>query len=170
MTNPRPLPPSLGTSFTSADARRAGVTRGRLQAKDLSAPFRGTRGVIPKKPSSPASVPPPDEPYAAEAQKHAAHIASMKLLARVMAPGTFFSGRTMAYAYGAPIDPGELFEVTSFAPQRSPRRAGVRGRKIAPHLARVAQYRGMPVATPSATWAMLASELSVRELVIVGDS
>jgi hypothetical protein len=42
MPRPRPLPPALAaTPFTSEDALRAGVTAGRLRARDLHHPFHG---------------------------------------------------------------------------------------------------------------------------------
>lgn len=40
---PKPLPDELGTVFRTSDARREGVTQGRLGARDLEAPFRGVR-------------------------------------------------------------------------------------------------------------------------------
>ena len=40
---PRPLPDALGDAFRTAHARAAGVTEGRLRAKDLERPFHGVR-------------------------------------------------------------------------------------------------------------------------------
>lgn len=94
----------------------------------------------------------------------------MALFSTVMEPGTFFSGRTAAYAYAAPIDPGDEIEVATFAPRRAPLRRGIRGRKVAPHLATVREHAGLPLSSPASTLAMLATELTERELVIVGDS
>lgn len=39
-----------------------------------------------------------------------------------------------------------------------------------PHLVTIQQKDGLAVASPASTWAMLAGELSVRELVIIGDA
>lgn len=61
-------------------------------------------------------------------------------------------------------------EVAVEAPRRAPRGRGIRGRKISPKLVHVQSHVGLRVSSPASTWAMLASELSVRELVIVGDA
>ncbi|TAM66579.1 MAG: hypothetical protein EPN48_16115 [Microbacteriaceae bacterium] len=41
------LPPELGTSFSVADARKAGIKSGRLRGADLSRPFHGVRAITP---------------------------------------------------------------------------------------------------------------------------
>lgn len=172
MTRPRPLPDHLESAFSTKQALAAGVTPRRLRAKDLTSPFRGTRRAVPKKlDSAPQARTASDEdPFVRERERRDEHLRTLRLFATVMEPGTFFSGRTAAYAYRAPIDPGERIEVATFAPRRAPHRRGIRGRKVAPHLASMQQHEGMPMTSPASTWAMLATELSVRELVIVGDA
>ena len=90
--------------------------------------------------------------------------------ATVMPPESFFAGRTAAVLQGATIDPGPEIVVGVFAPQRPLRRAGIRGVKVSPRLGHVHTHRGLRMTTPATTWAMLARELSVRELVSLGDS
>jgi hypothetical protein len=82
----------------------------------------------------------------------------------------FFAGRTAAVLQGAPIDPGPELVVGVFAPARAPRCSGVRGIKVTPSLANLRTQDGVRMTTPATTWAMLAAELSVRELVTLGDS
>src|SRR5690606_151525 len=84
--------------------------------------------------------------------------------------GSFFCGLTAAVECGLPVDhPGDI-EVAVFSPQRAPRAKGVKGRKIAPHLATVRERDGLLVSSPASTWAMLARDLSERELVAIGDA
>lgn len=169
MTRPRALPAKLGTSFSTSQALACGVTVRRLRAKDLARPFRGTRRLVAPEPKSDEKPEEKDDPYGEKRARHETHLETMKLLATVMQPNTFFSGRTAAYAYGAPIDAGDEPEVSTFAPRRAPKRKGIRGRKVALHLAEVCEFKNMSLTTPASTWAMLASELDIRELVAVGD-
>ena len=108
--------------------------------------------------------------FAEERARRKSHLETMRLFATVMEDGTFFAGRTALYAYGAPIDPGELLQIGCFAPRRAPKRRGIEGRQIAAHLAGVRTFKGMPLASPASAWAMLASTLEVRELIIIGDA
>ncbi|WJL96285.1 hypothetical protein QSU92_03585 [Microbacterium sp. ET2] len=41
---------------------------------------------------------------------------------------------------------------------------------MSPHLVSVVRHQGLPVSSPASTWAMLGRELSVRELIMVGDA
>lgn len=171
VTRPRPLPTELPSSFSTAEALAAGVTPRRLRAKDLASPFRGTRRRLPEdRATRDTRSDADDTPYADDAAHRADHLSAMRMFATVMESGTFFSGRTAAYAYGVPLDPGDALEVATFAPRRAPLRRGIRGRKVAPHLATVRMHEGMPVSSPASTWAMLATELTERELVVVGDA
>lgn len=167
MTRPRPLPAELGSSFASAHALAIGVTPRRLRAKDLSAPFRGTRRK--RKPDDEPSTT-DDETHTRYRHEREEHRESMHLFATVMEPGAFFCGSTAAYAYGAPIDRPERLHVGVFAPRRAPRRRGIRGRKVEPRLATVRDHDGLPMSSPASTWAMLGQDLSVRELVKIGDA
>ncbi|MFC8681173.1 hypothetical protein ACFT30_06580 [Microbacterium ureisolvens] len=166
--HPSPLPSELGDVFSVADALGAGVSRNRLRAKDVEAPFHGTRVKVALVDSAaaPAADAPPsrwDLARRAEAQKAAA-------FGTVMTPPMFLAGRTAAVLQGGAIDPGPDLVVGVFAPSRAPRYAGVRGIKVSPTLAHVHTHNGLRMTTPATTWAMLAGELTVRELVVLGDS
>ncbi|MFH8251051.1 hypothetical protein ACH3VR_11840 [Microbacterium sp. B2969] len=57
-----------------------------------------------------------------------------------------------------------------FLPHRSSRAAGVRGRRFDPAFSHVTEHSGLRLTTPSTTWVHLASELTVDELIMVGDA
>lgn len=165
---PAPLPASLGTAFSVAAARAAGVPANRLRARDLESPFRGVRvTAADAHPSARSETRSPQQPWElardGEARKAAA-------LAAVMPAGSFLAGRTAAVLLGLPVDPGPEPVVGVFAPARAPRRPGVRGVKVERTLAHVHTCEGLRMTSPASTWAMLGAELSVRELVVVGDS
>lgn len=82
----------------------------------------------------------------------------------------FYAGRTAAVLQSLPVDPGAELVVAVEAPRRPPRRFGVRGVKVPPRLAHTHTHDGLPMTTPATTWAMLGRELSVRELVALGDA
>lgn len=82
----------------------------------------------------------------------------------------FFAGRTAAILYGAPIDRGAGLDVAVHAPARAPRRFGISARKVEPRLASVRTHLGLRLSSPASTWAMLATEMTVRELVVLGDA
>ncbi len=166
---PRPaalLPADLGESFSYVEAISLGATARRLRARDLEAPFRGTRLRRPYLHIDTVD----DAPRARErAQRHEL-LRRAHAFAQVMPPGSFFSGRTAAVIYGAPVEHGPELEVAVFAPTRAPRRRGIRGVKVSPALAHTMQYDGLQVATPASAWAMLSAQLTVVELVVLGDA
>ena len=92
------------------------------------------------------------------------------LYRRLMTVNAFFTGRTAAGLWGLPIDCSGDLEVGVRAPHRAPRRRGIRGRQISPGLVSVREVDGLQVASPASTWAMLASELPVHDLVRLGDA
>lgn len=161
-----PLPPQLGESFSCADALRAGVTRRRLRAKDHEAPFHGAR--LRREP--PELLLGDDEPLARDRAQRMRVLRLARAFREVMQPHAFFAGRTAAVVYGAPIEHGDELQVAVYAPARAPRRRGIRGTKVAPGLVSIRTHEGLPVSSPASTWAMLAAELSVRELVVLGDA
>ena len=94
----------------------------------------------------------------------------MQAYGNVMPESSFYCGRTAAVAYRLPVGhPGEL-EVAVFSPRRAPRAKGIKGRRVATHLATTRVIDGLLVSSPASTWAMLARELKERELVAVGDA
>lgn len=162
---PARLPDDLGSIFRSADARRAGVSAGRLGARDLEAPFRGVRS----RSREPAER--DDEPLARDRAQRADVLARASAYALVAPPGAFFAGRTAAVLHGCPIThPTASLDVAVHPPARAPRARGIRGVKVAPHLVTVVEVEGLPVASPASAWAMLARDASVQELVVAGDA
>lgn len=168
--HPLPLPSALGGQFSVRDAIAEGSSRGRMRAKDLIAPFVGVRRSV-EFMRERAKVNEEDKEPNAEFRR-----ARRKLLddahayARVMPEGSFFCGRTVAAFRKLPVDAPDQLDVAVAAPHRAPRMKGVRGRKVAAHLIEVGTFDGLPVTTPATTWAMLGHDLSIRELVQVGDA
>jgi hypothetical protein len=165
---PRPLPESLGDAFSVAAARAAGVSPNRLRTKDLESPFHGTRArITPEGSATNAEGDPPPSPWELARRVEARRAG---IFGTALSSHMFFAGRTAAVLQGAPIDPGPHLVVGVFTPVRAPRHRGVRGVKVAPALANLRTHDGLRMTTPATTWAMLAPELTVRELVTLGDS
>lgn len=161
---PHSLPGTLGNTFAVAAARGAGVSRGRLRARDLDAPFHGVRQLL-----VPADDVEDHTPLARDRAVIARVRRAAEAYASVMPPHAFFVGRTAAALLERPVDESTELEVAVSGSARAVRAAGVRGRKVAPHLVMVGRVHGLPVSSPAATWAMLAEDLDVRGLVLLGD-
>jgi len=162
---PRTLDPSLGEVFTVAQAMGSGTTRRRLRAQDLETPHRGVRR------RRAGDLPIGDgEPLAIDREARRAMLRHVEAYRPVMPGHAFLVARTAAVAWELPIQPGPNLEVGVFAPRHAVRRAEITGVKVAPGLATVRQLAGLRVTDPATTWAMLAGQLSHRELVIVGDA
>lgn len=164
---PAPLPASLGDAFRTAAGREQGVSRARLGASDLEAPFHGVRVR-----SAPAILAPdgPEDPFARGRLARELELRRARAYAPLLTASAFFTGRTAAILYGLPLDPGDDLDVGVIAPSRAPRGRGVRGVKVEGHLVRLREFEGLRLSSPASTWAMLGRELSVRELVVVGDA
>lgn len=161
---PHPLPDSLGDVFSTAEALAAGATAGRLRAKDLEQPFHGVRC----RPEPAAAT--PEDHRAAQAARRKEVVRTARAYSTIMAPHAFFTGRTAIVLRGGAIDPGPEPDVGVRAPERAPRCAGIHGVKVSPKLVHLQTHDGMRMTTPATSWAMLGVELTVRELVAVGDS
>jgi hypothetical protein len=72
--------------------------------------------------------------------------------------------------HGTLAIPARGLDVGVLAPGRAPRRAGVHGYELSARLAMVGEIGGLLVTSPATTWAMLAAELTIDELVAVGDA
>ena len=162
---PAPLPDSLGEVFRTRAGLERGVSRARLGASDLHAPFHGVRVR-----SGPAPADDPDDPFARGRRAREREWRRARAYAPLLTASAFFTGRTAAILYGLPLDPGDDLDVGVIAPARAPRGRGVRGVKVEGHLVRVRECEGLPLGSPASTWAMLGRELSVRELVVLGDA
>ena len=90
--------------------------------------------------------------------------------ATVMSPWAFFAGRTALVLYEAPVYSGDQLEVAACPPHSAPQRAGIIRRKVTAHLVHTRTHEGLQVATPASAWAMVARQLTVRELIVVGDA
>ena len=151
MPRPRPLPDDLPPlAFTVVGALAAGVTRRRLRGGDLEAPFYGVRSRA--RPLDLAGR---------------ALVYSVKLRA-----GEFFShSPALALAGGAvPARLSAAIDITAVRPVGRPRGARVRGHEASADALRFGVVDGMPAVHPVDAWCQLAAELSVHELVVIGDS
>ena len=146
---PAPLPEPLSHApFSVAAAHRDGLGRARLRAADLSAPFHGVRTT-----ERPADV-----------------VKLARAYAPLLGPTQYFSHLTAARIHGLRMpsgSPEKELHVTSVAPQRASRAEGVVGHR-ATHSS-VVEVNGLPVSDAVSTWSDLASMLSARDLVVMGD-
>jgi hypothetical protein len=155
------LPDDLGASFSVREARKSGVTAGRLRGRDLSRPFHGVRAVA-------------DESHTWDGDRYEGQRAEALNRARAythrMGDGEFFSHETAALIWGAPLpilsnlDP----HVSVFSVNSAPRARGMHGHRVSAELAGVVIHEGFFVTTPAFTWAMLG-HLELYDLVAVGD-
>ncbi|WP_194410587.1 hypothetical protein [Microbacterium cremeum] len=137
------------------------MSSGRLQASDLSAPFHGVRQA--------EEVPEPGLDLSIDEVAQRSEQRKIEAYATAMRPHVFLAGRSAAVHLGFSVGPGTRLEVAVFAPARAPRARGIRGIKVEPQLANVRVHAGIRTTDAASTWAMLAAELSVRELVALGD-
>lgn len=161
---PKPLNQNLGACFSAAAARAAGHPKSRLRARDLESPYRGAHRVV--------ATPPPldDLPFARDRAERARVLRDADAYFQVAPDHAFLAGRSAAAVWSMFCAAGDELWVGVFAPHRAPRRPGIRGVKVAPHLASVRVLEGMRVTSPATTWAMLGGELSHRDLVVAGDA
>jgi len=163
------LPASISRVFTVREARDAGVPRSRLRGSDLLAPHRGMR--VRAEQSQVDEVDVPDLE-----RRRSELVARARTYARVMPDNQFFTHVVAAAAWRVPLPQllltaARALDVGVLAPERHPRRAGVTGHQLQPHLAGVVEVDGLRVTDPASTWASMASVLvSDVELVALGDA
>jgi hypothetical protein len=147
------LPEDFAASaFRTRDAIAAGVSRDRLQASDLFAPYPGVR--------APA----------------ASSVSTLRDRRELLLPRLeshqFFSHTTGADVYGAPL-PAHLTQgdlhVGAIPPGREPRIAGVIGHRMSVGYDELTLVNGMPVPVPAEVFAQLGVMLTVDDLVCVAD-
>ena len=183
-----PLPSSLkAVPFTVAQGLSVGLGAGRLRGRDLERPFRGIRvalqpsneagrlssneltlGVWPEEVSA---WPRPSLGAPAQAREQEL-LDRCTALAVALPAGAFFSHLTAARLWPLPL-PGardEPVHVSVRPPQRPPRRSGVAGHEIVDPRATVIYRRGLPVVDPVTLFCQLATQLSLPDLVAVGDA
>lgn len=127
----------------------------------MDAPFHGVRQLL--------DLAPPDDDLSIDDLAMQSEQRKIRAYASVMRPHAFLAGRTAGVHLGLWIGPGAQLEIGVLAPARAPRARGVRGVKVAPHLVTVETRGGVRTTDAASTWAMLGAELSVRELVVLGD-
>ncbi|WP_350347974.1 DUF559 domain-containing protein [Agromyces sp. G08B096] len=156
MRPPTPLPAELSTrAFAVGEALRAGAKEGRLRGRDLARPFHGVR--------MPAQEPP------TFLERCQAKLVTMR-------PGDVFSHATAAALHGIVLPRRvreaivEEIDVAGFAPRAIPRGRGVRGHRLASGGTEVGLLAGLPIVSPEDAWCQLATLVTVRELVVAGDS
>ncbi|MGB4136302.1 MAG: DUF559 domain-containing protein [Microbacterium sp.] len=165
------LPAGLDETFSTELARRHGVSRSRLRSRDLRAPFPGVR--ISADVSFTVDA---EDPYGRQRQQRV-------IRAREYAPrlhtGHFFSHQTAASIWGGPL-PLELsgageptddpaLHVCAYGPVAQPRTAGVVGHRTRSVMTSMREHDGLRVSSPAATWASLGGDLSLWDLVALGD-
>ncbi len=161
---PEPLPGELGELFSCATASARGVSPKRLRAADLDTPFRGVR----RRRRANDSVGP--GPLAEDRAIRRRVLDEARAYAVIMGRRSFFCGRTAAVLWGTGALPSDELEVGVVAPDRAPRRHGIRGRQFAPTHVQVTMCAGLPVSSPASTWASLGRDAGVRELIQIGDA
>ena len=154
MRRPEPLPqPLLGrVAFSSAEARALGASKGRLEASDLTTPFRGSRMLAVAAPS--------------------VRQLAMAYATR-MPPGQFFSHATAAVLNGAPLpaamETDPRLHVATVAGGSRPRSRGVVGHVVDASRTGTLIIGGVPMTDAATTWCQLGAMLGVDDLVAVGD-
>lgn len=150
MTRRAPLAPHLiGAAFHVRDREFHGASRGRLRASDVQRPFTAIRSV---------GLDPDDMASWCRAYEP------------LLRPGEAFSHATAAALFRLPMpDHDDAVHVLA-----RPGSTRARGRGVVGHAASdsapVVLHHGLPVVAPAHVWCQLANELSVYDLVAVGDA
>ena len=101
------------------------------------------------------------------------HLDLCRAYAALMRPSEYFSQATAARAHGIPLPwrlEAESLHVTAVLPAGRPRGRGVHGHAVAPELARFVTVGGLRVSHPVQAWCELATTLTLRELIAMGDA
>jgi hypothetical protein len=178
-----PLPPRLPELFSVASAAEAGVTPTRLRAADLSAPRRGVRarGALAAvrdpvarggDPLDRAELSPDRAELPLDRYERALddELRRIREFAQVMTARQFFSHRSAALLWGAPVpyEPDAPVHASVLRPVRSPRAIGVVGHGLTGAYCAVTERAGVRLTTPACTWVQLV-DLPIPDLVALGD-
>lgn len=157
----KPLPPQLrAAAFTVGQGRSLGLGQSRLRGPDLQRPFRGVRIGIG------ASAPEAPSPEQVLRIRCAAP-------ALVVPAGAVFSHLTAARLWPLPLTWPRAVEPIHLSvqrPARPPRRKGVAGHVVSDPLMTVVRRGGLRLVDASTLWCQLAGQLSLPDLVAVGDA
>ncbi|MET2011449.1 hypothetical protein ABXJ56_07865 [Microbacterium chocolatum] len=156
------LPAHLGSAFSLADARDAGVSASRLRAQDVEIPFRGVRARRERV-----------ETLGAEGLiRERAH-----RYAQRMTEHEFFTHATAAVLWDLPVPisllGAERLDVGVHWPRRAPASRAIRGYSLRPELVRLQAHprRGFSLASPASVWAQSPAFLTrVEDVVALGDA
>ncbi len=147
-----PLPAEVAAApFGVAEGRAAGLGRSRMSGGDLVRPFHGVRV-------------PTSHPLDLETRCRAYQ--------QRMRSCEVFTRSTAAAIHGLPVtlrDDASL-DVGAFVPNGVPRSAGVAGHLLHLEGVSVGVVRGLPVVSAIDAWCQLATRLSERELIVIGDA
>ena len=152
MLRPDDLPPILRLEpFAVAQALDLGVSPGNLRSPALQHPFHGARS-IGLDLSNDYDV----------ARAYAARLRD----------GDVFSHATAARLWNLPLPlyVGSEVHVSATSPGRAPEVRGIVGHKLMLDAGDVRIVHGMPVTSPSRTWATMAGLLRVEDLIALGDA
>ena len=151
--NPRnPLPGPLDSGpFSVADARKRGISAGRLRGSDLQQPFHGARD-----PGNRVDI-----------------SSRCRAYATVMRSDAFFSATTAAVLMRVPLparlEQGRELHVAVPHPSRAPEGKGIRGHAVRLMGGDVRTRDGLRLSSPERLWCELSEVLSVTQLVAAGD-
>lgn len=162
MPPPLHLPDSLGHAFSVTRALDHGLSIDQLRHPQLETPFHGTRLVRTTEASG-------LHPLERQLQRE---LLLIDALAQRLGPQQFFSHRSAALLWGAPMPALRTPELHAsvHSPGRAPRVAGVVGHRVTPRRCPVILRNSVPLSSPAASWVMLGSlRMSVRDLVVAGD-
>lgn len=159
------LPAELGACFRVSDALALGVGEGRLRGSDLGRPFHGARMRV-------AAADPAVTAVRFEDEERRELMLRIQAYLPVMPSRAFFVGPTAAAVWGIPLPRGlhDQLHVGFLHPGSAPRRPGIRGIQVQPHLVNVVTRSGLRVSSPASTWAMLAPHLTPYDLVAAADA
>jgi very-short-patch-repair endonuclease len=134
--------------FTYAAAVAAGIRPAQLRSKKFRRLYHGVY-------------------ISAEVKPSPIHKVQAALL--IHPPSAFASGASAGRVYEAPLPAGLAEELISVFEHRDRRRReGIRHR-VVPRATPVLRYRGLPVSSPDETFVELAEQLTLVDLVVVGD-
>lgn len=161
MRSHKHLPTELGDAFTVSQALTFGFSSMRLIRDGLERPIRG---VYVRSNAFDALHP--------AARPRARHRAIALAFASTLSPYFWLSHETAAAVWGlpVPISPEQPIVVASATGSRRVTRVGVTHRVMSEHLAEARLHLDVRVASPTATWAMVAPQLSWHDAIALGDA
>lgn len=170
VTRAKPLPPPLDAHpFSVVDARRAGVSRSRLQARDLDTPTRGVRAP----PLGAESIPDNETPSQRMTRLRRDLARRAERFAPALTSDQFFShetglaliGAPLPYSWGAQRD----LHISARRPAGKPRRRGTVGHRLQSREPAPWRASGLPIEHPARMWRQAAFTWELDDLIAAGD-